>query len=62
MCKSSIHYNYIPAEYMEENIPFIIGSSINYDGGESQKAGIKNGDLLMHYNELKNYFTLNKFE
>jgi hypothetical protein len=60
--KSSICYIYIPAEYMEENIPFIISSDIDYDGGKAQKKGVENGDLLMSYNDLKNYFTLNKFE
>ena len=59
--KSSVCYKYIPAEFMEENVPFIIGSEVSYDGGEKQSIGIKSGDMCMNFSELKNVFTLNRF-
>lgn len=34
--KSSIFYEYIPAENMEEGIPFIISSGVSYNGGKEQ--------------------------
>lgn len=60
--KASVCYNYIPAEFMEENVPYIISSSITYDGGKSQKEGIEKGDLSMYFHELKSVFILNKFQ
>lgn len=59
--KSSIGYYYIPAEFMEENIPYIIGSFVSYDGGKKQKEGMEKGDLCSSFKDLKNIFTLNNF-
>lgn len=61
--KASIFYSYMPAELMEENVPFILGWEMTYDGGAEQKIAIQSGEAIcMRYNDLKNVFTLNTFE
>lgn len=60
--RGSVSYSYIPAEYMEEGIPFIINSSISYDGGKDYDRAIKGGVMHMHFKELPTVFTMNTFE
>lgn len=59
--RSTIFYEYIPAEFMEENIPYIIGSSVFYDGGEEQTKAVSEGAMCLSFEELKTVFTNNKF-
>ena len=59
--RSSVYYEYIPAEFMEENVPFIIGSGISYDGGKQQEKDISEGAMCMHFEDLKTVFTNNQF-
>lgn len=59
--RTSIYYNYIPAEFMSEGVPFIISSGTSFDGGKEQEEAVANGAMCMHFNELKTVFTNNKF-
>ena len=59
----SVYYTYIPKEHMIEQIPYITGSHVSYDGGRLQEAETsKEGTLVIEFNKLKETFTLNKFE
>jgi hypothetical protein len=58
---ATIYYNYIPAEHMEENVPFIVSSTVRYDGGKEQAIAVTEGALVVNFEELKNIFTNNKF-
>jgi hypothetical protein len=60
--RSTIYYEYIPAEYMKENIPFIIGSGISFDGGKEQDKAVKEGAMCVDFYELRNIFTNNSFQ
>ena len=59
--KTSIGYEYIPAEYMEENVPLIISTYCNYDGGSEQDEAVKNGAKVVSWKELKERFPNNEF-
>ena len=59
--KTSIGYEYIPAEYMEENVPLIISTYCKYDGGSEQDEAVKNGAEIISWKELKERFPNNKF-
>jgi hypothetical protein len=59
--RGSVSYNYVPAEYMEEGIPFIVSSSISYDGGKAYDRAIESGAMHMHFKELSTVFTMNNF-
>jgi hypothetical protein len=59
--RSSIYYNYIPAEFMAEGVPFIISSGTSFDGGKEQDEAVANGAMCMHFHELKTVFTNNQF-
>ena len=60
--RSSIYYTYIPAEFMEEGIPFIISSGVSYDGGKEQDKAVAEGAMLLTYKELPLVFRNNTFQ
>ena len=61
MKRSTVYYEYIPADFMEEGVPFIIGSGITYDGGKEQDKAVKDGAMVLSFKELPSVFKLNKF-
>lgn len=58
--KGKVSYNYIPAELMETGNPFIINSSINYDG-EGNK-NLPADAIVKSFSELPAMFPDNKFK
>lgn len=61
--KASIFYGYLPAELMEDGVPFMLGWEMAFDGGAAQKAAVEKGDAMcMRYENLKTVFTNNTFE
>jgi hypothetical protein len=52
-------YNYIPAEYMTTQRPFIISVTVSYDGKGNQD--IPEDSQLMQFGELKKMFPDNTF-
>jgi len=63
MTRASIKYPYIPAEYMNDNIPLLLGWEQNFDGGVEMKQQIaEHGEgILVHFNDLHKTFKNNKF-
>jgi hypothetical protein len=57
--KGKVSYNYIPAEYMTTGRPFIIHTSILYDGKGNKD--LPKDSLIMTYKELKTMFPDNEF-
>lgn len=60
--RSSIYYEYISGEYMEDGIPYIIGSAVTYDGGIQQDKEVSEGAMCMSFNDLSKVFTNNEFK
>lgn len=59
MIKGKVKYTYVPAEYMENKVDFIVGVGIDYDG-KGNKNLPKNAEL-MTFNDLHKRFTDNEF-
>lgn len=59
--KASVYYTYLPAEEMEDGIPFIISSGVSFDGGKEQEDAVKNGAMSIRFDDLKKVFINNKF-
>jgi len=59
--RSSVCHEYIPAQYMQDEKPFIINHSIKFDGGKQQREDVDRGALCMTYDQLKRTFTQNEF-
>jgi hypothetical protein len=57
--KGKVMYNYIPAEYMTTQRPFIISVTVSYDGKGNQD--IPEDSQLMQFGELKKMFPDNTF-
>ena len=57
--KGLITYEYIPAEYMETDRPFIIGSSCSYDG--KGNAQLPAGSEFIAFADLKTKFPDNTY-
>jgi len=56
---SSIYYEYIPAEYMEDNIPYIVSTGIIFDDGKQQQEAIMSGELCLPREEIEETFKNN---
>lgn len=57
--KGKVSYNYIPAERMSTGRPYIIDSSISYDG--KGNVDLPKDALLMPFNKLSEMFPDNEF-
>lgn len=59
MTKGKVEYGYVPAEFMEKGVDFIVSTSISYDG-KGNKNLPKNAEK-MHFEDLHKRFTTNEF-
>jgi hypothetical protein len=57
--KGRVEYNYVPAELMENGNPYIISSSISYDG--KGNINLPQDAKIMSFNELPAMFPDNEF-
>ena len=60
MTKGKVKYTYVPAEYMEEGVDFIVTVGIDYDG-KGNKNLPKDAEM-MHFDDLHKRFTTNQFK
>lgn len=59
MTKGKVKYTYVPAEHMEENVDFIVGTEVSYDGKGNK--GLPRTAEKMHFEDLHKRFTTNEF-
>jgi len=59
MVKSKVSYNYIPAELMDTNRPFIVSTEVKYDG-EGNKNLPKDA-IMKSFDELPEMSPDNRF-
>ncbi len=57
--KGKVAYDYIPGELMESGIPYIVNSSITYDG--KGNADLPKDALIMPFEKLPEMFPENQF-
>jgi len=59
MVKGKVSYNYIPGELMDTGVPYIVNTTISYDGIGNKD--LPKDSIIMAFSELPNMFTNNKF-
>ena len=57
--KGKVEYNYVSAEYMETNRPYIISTSIAYDG--KGNINLPEGSQMVPFKDLPTMFPDNKY-
>lgn len=57
--KGKVMYKYLPAELMEDGIPFIVTVSVSYDG--KGNSNLPPDADIRNYTDLPKVFTNNKF-
>lgn len=58
--KGKVKYHYLPQEYTVDGVPYIISTSINYDG--KGNSDLPEDALIMQFKDLPSMFINNTFQ